>query len=594
MLLLSMKYLVIIWFSCHQIITQPLCGRHEIENVREFGQQTTVEEISFNEIIRELLNIIRSAKSSHFTILHENFISAENQLCLGAGVSLEIGTVKHLQRMGYSGKFLLSLQWINSQLMVFSNGSSNALFFNKPEIEDLISNYKIETIEVATNGKLILEGTKIKLWKNGDTLICQAGRLLLEGGKSFEDLIDDTFDQIRMIFDINSLLKNIISKELHRCCRNPKGWDKLGCVSKSWDKKTRECFLTWSQNLPRTKRGSDFLSYALGEGESISKISEQVSSALKTYNRNFQALAAHEHRVDQNLNTLSEIATNVSAYEQFHYESQIIQSILASGNIRRINAGMQMASDLAALSHILKKADIETLVTQISDGLLEITPTCRLKMGKCKILSYLSQGNKIDTVNLHQVLKSLVRSTNTVITCLITFSDGNWSMPSINLKHFNLKHEFLERDNTTFHMGELNNVTWLQSLLRPKNESEITLEEFSIYGQEEKGREKFVLICLVTTTFLLNGESVQCDQKEVLMLPEHDWTLENKNGRYEHFEYHHKIRHLNLSGSNWAELSNVLLVPNFDSPTTNLTDLTEEGSFVFINNNGELTNTSHF
>ena len=119
MLLLSMKYLVIIWFSCHQIITQPLCGRHEIENVREFGQQTTVEEISFNEIIRELLNIIRSAKSSHFTILHENFISAENQLCLGAGVSLEIGTVKHLQRMGYSGKFLLSLQWTNSQLMVF-------------------------------------------------------------------------------------------------------------------------------------------------------------------------------------------------------------------------------------------------------------------------------------------------------------------------------------------------------------------------------------------------------------------------------------------------------------------------------------------
>ena len=99
-------------------------------------------------------------------------------------------------------------------------------------------------------------------------------------------------------------------------------------------------------------------------------------------------------------------------------------------------------------------------------------------------------------------------------------------------------------------MGELNNVTWLQSLLRPKNESEITLEDFSIYGQEEKGREKFVLICLVTTTFLLNGESVQCDQKEVLMLPEHDWTLENKIVRYLHFKYHHKIRHLNLSGSN--------------------------------------------
>ena len=38
--------------------------------------------------------------------------------------------------------------------------------------------------------------------------ICQAGRLLLENGKSFEDLIEDTYDQIRMIFDINYLLKN--------------------------------------------------------------------------------------------------------------------------------------------------------------------------------------------------------------------------------------------------------------------------------------------------------------------------------------------------------------------------------------------------
>ena len=167
-------------------------------------------------------------------------------------------------------------------------------------------------------------------------------------------------------------------------------------------------------------------------------------------------------------------------------------------------------------------------------------------------------------------------------------------MPNINLQHFNLKNEILKRKNITFHIRELNNVTWLQSLLRPINESEITMKEFSIYGQEEEGREKFVLICLVTTTFLLNGESVKCDQKEILMLPEHDWSLENKNGLYQHFEYHHKIRHLILSGSNWAELSNVLLVPNFDSPTTNLTDLTEEGSFVFINNNGELTNTSHF
>ena len=63
---------------------------------------------------------------------------------------------------------------------------------------------------MAKNANLVLEGTKIKLWKSGDELICQAGRLLLEMGKSFEALID----KIRLIFELNSLLKNIISVDL--------------------------------------------------------------------------------------------------------------------------------------------------------------------------------------------------------------------------------------------------------------------------------------------------------------------------------------------------------------------------------------------
>ena len=222
------------------------------------------------------------------------------------------------------------------------------------------------------------------------------------------------------------------------------------------------------------------MSYALGEGESISEISQQVSSALKSYNRNFEKLAAHEHRVDMNVNTLSAITENVTAYEKHHYESQIIQSILASGKIRRITSIMQMGSDLT-----LQQADIESLMKQISDGLLKITPVCQLRKGQCMILSYLTQGNSNDTINLHQVLKGLIRSTDIVISCLPTLEDGIWMMPNLNLQHFDLKQEYLIRENTTFHQEELNNKTWLTSLLRPINSSEITLEEFVIYAEEK-------------------------------------------------------------------------------------------------------------
>ena len=95
--------------------------------------------------------------------------------------------------------------------MIYSNGSSNALFFNTPEIKELLDNYNLDTIEVSKNANLVLEGTKIKLWKSGDELICQAGRLLLERGKSFKALIDDTYDKIRLMFELNSLLKEEVT-----------------------------------------------------------------------------------------------------------------------------------------------------------------------------------------------------------------------------------------------------------------------------------------------------------------------------------------------------------------------------------------------
>ena len=203
-----------------------------------------------------MLSLVRSAEMSHFTIVRDNYILAKHHICLGSGVSLEIGTVKDLQTMQYSGKYLLSLRWVNSQLMVFSNASSNALFLNKPEIEDLLENYKLTTIEMAPNSHLILEGTEIKLYQPKDELICQAGRLLLERGRAFNELIDETFEKIRLIFELNSLLKNIMDR--FRMCRQAVEW------------KNKKVFPRLVEEFEKDKTRKSIFSYMIGEGETIS------------------------------------------------------------------------------------------------------------------------------------------------------------------------------------------------------------------------------------------------------------------------------------------------------------------------------------
>ena len=156
---------------------------------------------------------------------------------MNSGSILEIGTVKDLQTFQYSGKYLLSIRWVNSQLMVFSNASSNALFLNEPEIENLLENYRLTTIEKAQNSHLFLEGTEIKLYQPEDKYICQAGKLLIERGRAFDGLIEEICAQIRLIFKLNSMLINIIDPKLHVCCNSPRGWTGLGCIVKIWNER---------------------------------------------------------------------------------------------------------------------------------------------------------------------------------------------------------------------------------------------------------------------------------------------------------------------------------------------------------------------
>ena len=160
--------------------------------------------------------------------------------------------------------------------------------------------------------------------------------------------------------------------------------------------------------LKRIKRENQFISYLIGEGETISQISQQVSAALESYNRNFVKLSLHEHKVDLNLNTLSTVTANLSSYEKHHYETQIISSLLIAGNFQRIHGNIQMGQDLTELRNILHGAGINTLLEQISDGLVKTTQVCQLQKGMCKIHSYLTQSTANNSINLHQVLKGLV------------------------------------------------------------------------------------------------------------------------------------------------------------------------------------------
>ena len=97
----TLRALLLSWFYCWLIRGQAKCSLHQLENVREYGQETITKEINFDDIIRELLN----------------------KICLTGGSSLELATAKHLQQQGLEGKFLLQLQWIAGQLLVYANGS---------------------------------------------------------------------------------------------------------------------------------------------------------------------------------------------------------------------------------------------------------------------------------------------------------------------------------------------------------------------------------------------------------------------------------------------------------------------------------------
>lgn len=93
-------------------------------------------------------------------------------------------------------------------------------------------------------------------------------------------------------------------------------------------------------------------------------------------------------------------------------------------------------------------------------------------------------------------------------------------MPDVNGLHYDLKQEFLMRNNISFHQDQQNNQTWLSGISRPITISEITLMNFFIYAKELDGQESFELLCLNSTIFSSDGEKRKCVENKIINLPQ--------------------------------------------------------------------------
>ena len=182
----------------------------------------------------------------------------------------------------------------------------------------ILNNYGIQSIEFAPEGRLVLRGKKILLWKGGSEIICAAGKIILELEDDFDNLIDAVQKDMRKIFNLNSLLHNMISKDLHSCCVAKTGWDGKGCVSKTWNENILTCFLNWARRKTVEKRSSEFLSYMIGDAFTLDEMAAQLSQSLKSYNDNFQKISRHNQQVDKNLNALARMCQHLSSYEKFN------------------------------------------------------------------------------------------------------------------------------------------------------------------------------------------------------------------------------------------------------------------------------------
>ena len=241
-------------------------------------------------------------------------------------MTFEISQARDLQKEGFTGPFLLQVEWVEGALLVYSNATSAALMFSREDADMLINNYKIKSIEFANNGRLVLVGDKIVLLNPTMELTCLGDSLLMGVNIDYRNLLLKIQKHVRDIFMLNGLVKSIIDENLLQCCHP------LKCTNIPWSKSIVDCFSHWAEKDLRSKRSNELISYMIGDQTKIDSISNQLAQTLESYNSNFEKIGKYKVLVRNFLNKLVSMNKNITNFEKFFHQNAVISSILADRN----------------------------------------------------------------------------------------------------------------------------------------------------------------------------------------------------------------------------------------------------------------------
>ena len=263
------------------------CALHQLEDIKQESLATNVEKINFNQIITSLLQLITTTEKSKFSRITENFILGEGNVCEQSAKGITLEKARWLQKQGFTNPIYLALKYVDGDLLTYDHESKTALLLQKDEIVILLENYKVELIEQGMNNDLYLVDNKIKIFNVNNKYICQASTLLLQNGIQQDKLVENIYYKIKQLFEINNIIVDIISKDLHQCCSpSTESPNSDSCLFVDWSPEIRMCFKKWSTLLERNIRNpgvGEMLSWALGEGQQISQVSQTMKTALGEY-----------------------------------------------------------------------------------------------------------------------------------------------------------------------------------------------------------------------------------------------------------------------------------------------------------------------
>ena len=572
------------------------CTLHQLEDIKQESVATNVEKINFNQIIKSLLELVITTEKSKFSRIKENFILGTGQICERAAKGLTLENARSLQGQGFTNPIYLALKFINGDLLVYDHDSKSALLLHEDEVIILLENYGVEMIEQGTDNDLYLQDNKIKV---NNRYICQASTLLIQNGQQVDELIENIYYKIKQLFEINNILVDIISKDLHQCCStSTESPNSDSCLFVDWSPEIRMCFKKWSTLLERNIRNpgvGEIISWAVGEGQQISQVSRTMKTALGEYNTNFQNLGKHELKMDYNINSLTKITENITRYEQALHTNNLISSVLSQQNFKRLFHSLKMSNDLKELNDILEKAGINQLLINLSNALLKTNPRCVIRDNQCITFRYLTQAADQNSVLLHEVSSRLSRTLSAIVVCLPQLGKLNWIISNLNKQKFSLENNTLISENRVIPIGLLSNETYLNSTMRGLMESETNLRDFVIFSQEMDGVEKFQLMCLNSTLFNLNGEHRRCSQNELLELPSSNWVLKNGFGTFSHYHHNFHLKQLHQTNTSWEDLTDDLLTPEIEINKPELQPIDTETEISWITDDaGSISNEGHY